>query len=360
MKQIKIILFLCMVLSSAYAQERVPAEAKIAFTASDLQFSDIKLQVNRVWPERKLTDTLRLSSTGQVLKIRDALPAVYTISTRKPYSNATLIVTKDAIIQVDFKATGLEVKGGTLQTMLQQHQQQLAPIEKKWQELGSQYGNEKDMEKKIVIEKEVKQIAAQVNAAKIDFIRKNSQNVLGAWLADQNTYAFGADALHTLMPLFEKQDWASVSYLKLKAKLAEYEAGLMRGKKAPAFALKSIGGSVVSLEELMKGRQYLLVDVWASWCTPCRVENRKLAPYYAELTKKGIAVVSVSVDEDPEAWKSAVKADKIPWTQLVSDQAMKGKFVEMYKVKSLPSTFLIDKDGVIVQQNASIEDLLKL
>ncbi len=134
----------------------------------------------------------------------------------------------------------------------------------------------------------------------------------------------------------------------------------MTGQNAPAFALLSIDGKTVHLDSLLARNEYVLLDVWASWCTPCRAGNRKLAPHYAAFKNKGIEIVSVSVDEKDELWRKAVAADQIPWPQLIAPEGMKSSIVAAYKVKSLPATFLIGKTGKIIRQHIDISDLEKL
>jgi hypothetical protein len=78
---------------------------------------------------------------------------------------------------------------------------------------------------------------------------------------------------------------------------------------------------------------------------------------YNDLRKKGIEVVSISVDENKDAWTAAIDADKIPWMQLRTTDGMKGSVVTGFKVSSLPSTFLIDQQGIILKQNLTHEEL---
>lgn len=350
-------LFISMALP-ALAQERKQGVSKIRITAAS-KFNNTKLTIYQEWPVRKLIDTLHLKEGDQELHIIDSLPAVYSLSIRKPYASTNILL-DGGTTSVAFNDGETKVSGGKLEMKLQQHQATLAPLEKEWQGLGNQYIKETDMEKKIILEKKTYIVANSVSKERLRFVQENSTNTAGAWMAQSYAYAWTAEALKILSPLFQKQQWAKATYQQLSAKLEAFNAVQMTGKKAPEFTLTSMQGISVSLDSILKKNEYVLIDVWASWCTPCRVTNRKLAPEYAELKKKGIEFVSISVDEDPAAWKKAVLADKIPWMQLLSDKAMKGNFAAAYQVQTLPSTFLVNKQGVIIKQHVEIADLKKL
>lgn len=344
---------------NATAQERKPEKTMLMINSLSHQ-PDAKVTVYREWPTRKLMDTANLQNGNLTLTITDELPAVYSVQMRKPYAGATIFLDKQGARIVFGKDLAVTVNSNKHQQSLRELETGLAPIEKEWQQVGQQYVEEKDMEKKILLEKKSAEFAHEVGRRKLDFVKKNSGNITGAWLAYNNAFAWGSEDLNVLVPLFKNQAWAQKTFEKLLEKLAEKNATLMIGKNAPMFTLTSIKGNSVALDSILRNNEYVLVDFWASWCTPCRSTNRKLAPLYAELKKKGIEFVSISVDEDKTAWEKAVVADKIPWMQLLSTGGMKGECVKEYKVQVLPSTFLINKQGVIVQQHLEIADLQKL
>lgn len=350
-------LYISMVMPSL-AQQRIKGNSKLHLTASS-RFNNAKLSVYQEWPMRKLIDTLRLKEGQQEFMLPDSFPAVYSLSVRKPYASTTILL-EGAAADITFSDAETKVTAGPLEMSLQKHHASLAPLEKEWQALGTQYGKETDMEKKILLEQKIKVIADKVMQERILFVKQNHQNTAGAWMASSYAFAWSPAALKELTPLFQKQAWANATYTQLAAKLGEHNSIQMAGKKAPSFTLPNMKGTAVSLDSILQKNEYVLIDVWASWCTPCRVGNRKLAPVYEKFKKKGIEFVSISVDEHHESWEKAVIADKIPWMQLLSDNAMKGNFAAQYQVKSLPTTFLLNKQGMIIKQQVEITDLEKL
>lgn len=116
------------------------------------------------------------------------------------------------------------------------------------------------------------------------------------------------------------------------------------GVAAPEIRLTDLQGKPFLLSAL-KG-QVVLVDFWASWCMPCRVANPSLVRLHKAYAPKGLQLVSVSVDEDRQAWTRAVKADNLVWTQLI-DEPSSQSAAAAYRVQYIPNAFLIDKKGLV-------------
>ncbi|MBX2930554.1 MAG: TlpA family protein disulfide reductase [Chitinophagaceae bacterium] len=115
------------------------------------------------------------------------------------------------------------------------------------------------------------------------------------------------------------------------------------GVTAPDISLKNPNGKVVSLSSL-KGK-VVLIDFWASWCGPCRTANKHLKKLYETYKEKGFEIYSISCDYTEKPWLRAIKADKITWTQVYDEASI---VANKWRIAYLPSTFLLNKDGVIV------------
>jgi len=129
---------------------------------------------------------------------------------------------------------------------------------------------------------------------------------------------------------------------------------LGKGQVSPKFSgYENYKGGLTSLDDL-KGK-YVYIDVWATWCGPCKVE----IPFLKEVKKayhdKNIEFVSISVDKakDNEAWKKMVEEKELGGIQLFADNDWNSDFVKEYKVNSIPRFLLIDPEGNIVSSDAS-------
>lgn len=130
------------------------------------------------------------------------------------------------------------------------------------------------------------------------------------------------------------------------------------GSKAPEISLPNAKGEIVKLSSL-RGKVVLL-DFWASWCGPCRQSNRKMTPVYKEYKSKGLEVLAVSIDGNTNAWSNAVQQDKTEWLQVIDVKAERGnELTRTWNLQYIPSTFLIDKEGLIVTVGPGKDELEK-
>jgi peroxiredoxin len=191
-----------------------------------------------------------------------------------------------------------------------------------------------DLEKRIII---------------TDFVKKYPSSAVSSW-AVSVYYAF-EPKLNELVPAYyslSKQNQQSI-YGKSIAETIETAKKTAIGKLASDFTLNDINGNSVSLSSY-RGK-YLLVDFWASWCGPCRVENPNVVNAYATYRSEKFDILGLSLDNNPESWKKAIKSDRLMWTQVSDLKGWESQIVINYGIKGIPFNMLLNKDGIIIAKN---------
>lgn len=118
---------------------------------------------------------------------------------------------------------------------------------------------------------------------------------------------------------------------------------------APDFSAPNPDGKSISLKASLG--KVTLVDFWASWCNPCRVENPNVVALYNEFHSKGLNIISVSLDKDAKKWKEAIAKDKLTWNHVSNLKFWEEPIALAYGVKSIPATFLLDEKGTIIAKD---------
>lgn len=120
---------------------------------------------------------------------------------------------------------------------------------------------------------------------------------------------------------------------------------LAKGEPSPEFTCRDVEGKEVSLTDLA-GR-YVYVDIWATWCRPCRAEQPYLEQLIRQYEGKNVVFVSISTDRDQEAWEKLVKTEQLKGIQLYGGKG--NSFIEAFVVRSIPRFILLDREGKIIE-----------
>lgn len=135
--------------------------------------------------------------------------------------------------------------------------------------------------------------------------------------------------------------------------------GVSIGEVAPDFTIDSPEGNKISLASL-RGN-YVLIDFWASWCGPCRMENPNVVKMYNKYKDKGFTIFGVSLDDNKSAWLAAIQKDGLTWNHGSELKKWNSPVAQTYGISAIPATYLLDKEGKVIAKNlrgAALENKL--
>lgn len=227
-------------------------------------------------------------------------------------------------------------------------------------ELGALYRKIKSGKLK---EEEKAALTAELNkkdSLGMEFIYKllsdNMNNAVGVHLLPGFSSAFDLPKVKALLDKVPAQYANSESIVSLKEYIETAQKTEV-GQKFVDFTMDSPEGTPVKLADEIAKNKLTLIDFWASWCGPCRAEMPNVVETYNAYKAKGFGIVGVSLDEKKDAWTGAIKNMNMTWTHMSDLKGWQNAGAQLYGVRSIPSTVLVDQNGVIIARNLRGEEL---
>lgn len=123
------------------------------------------------------------------------------------------------------------------------------------------------------------------------------------------------------------------------------------GDYAPTFTAPTPDGATLNINDI--DAKVTILDFWASWCGPCRKENPNVVKMYNQYHDKGLEIVGISLDkaQQKDRWLKAIEQDGLTWKHVSNLQGWQEPIAQTYGVRSIPATYILDKDGKIVAKN---------
>lgn len=156
--------------------------------------------------------------------------------------------------------------------------------------------------------------------------------------SDMETYRILHDGLNEKYP--------NSSYVQAFTSRYKELSKLAIGSEAPDILMNTPSGEALSLSSL-RGK-VVLIDFWASWCKPCRMENPNVVKLYNKYKNKGFEILGVSLDREKSAWEQAIKDDNLTWKHISDLAFWNSTVVKQYNITGVPYTVLVDKEGKII------------
>lgn len=142
------------------------------------------------------------------------------------------------------------------------------------------------------------------------------------------------------------------SYFKSFEKKVNKIKSVSFGSVAPEIILSDTAGKDIALSSL-RGK-YVLLDFWAGWCGPCRMENPNILKNYLKYKDKGFEVYQVSLDRSRSDWVNAIKKDNLIWYNVSDLKYFQSEAASIYNIDRIPKGFLLDPNGVIIAKDTEL------
>ena len=190
----------------------------------------------------------------------------------------------------------------------------------------------------------------------LNFLKQNPDSDFSLMLLDGITGQKGFDAkmaseVFKLMPqaLLNKPTNTIMAQKitdKINTALNTFEPKI--GVKAPDFTAPNPDGEMITLSKILG--KVTILDFWASWCRPCRIENPNFVKIYDQYHAKGLEIISVSLDRNnqKQRWVEAIEKDQLNWYNVSNLKFWQDPLAQLYNVSSIPATFILDKKGIVL------------
>lgn len=188
------------------------------------------------------------------------------------------------------------------------------------------------------------------------FIKNNPNSIVSVSNLSGYTSTWGKSVVAPLYANFSTENKNSL-YGKDIAAYLKLNKDLKVGDHYADFSQQSSSGKMVKLSDY--SGKIILLEFWGSWCIPCREGNPELVKTYNQFKEKGFEIVGVAADSEKSDWLKAIKQDKLLWPQVCDLKGDENDVVLMYGVNKFPSSFLIDKKGIIIAQDLRGKELQK-
>jgi len=254
----------------------------------------------------------------------------------------------------------LIIGGGRLQELRNQFRLEELEIKEFCDSMRTEYEKLYDIKTsfgRLQVQTLLTQLDTLYDQAEERFIRQHDNIVSASLVYYRMHQLFGRKCLHQKYELLGEH--AKQSYFgKQLLPLVEKERRIIVGGIAPDFQMETPEGKSISLHSIKA--KVKIVDFWASWCGPCRAANPHLRDLYQKYKSKGLEIVGVSLDVKRDAWKKAMKEDRIEWIQISDLKGWNSVASDLYDIHGIPCIFILDEENRILGARVWGEEVDKI
>lgn len=267
------------------------------------------------------------------------------------------VVSVDSFSNVTVKGSAAHAEYLKLQALAKPYQEKMEPLYPLYSHFAKAKENKAREKVESVIDSLEKLMLEKVYA---EYVRKNPSSRLAMYALQQYAgWELDSAKIERLEPLFAalsepNKKLPSADVFRRNLDIAKNTA---IGKIAMEFTQNDTLGIPVSLSSF-RGK-YILIDFWASWCGPCRVENPNVVKVFQKYRDKGFHIIGISLDRpgQKEKWMKAIHDDNLTWTQLSDLKFWDNEVAKQYGIQAIPQNLLLDPEGRIIAKNVRGDEL---
>jgi len=218
------------------------------------------------------------------------------------------------------------------------------------------------------LEEQLDEMKVKFNNFQIDYTKSNPDSYISAMVLIQliTNKVIENEEAYEIYKGFSKTIKKTKSAIKINQLVSPVESqGLEEadedsevnvGEKAPDFSAPSVDNEAIALSASLG--KLTILDFWASWCGPCRIDSPNLVRVHNTFKNNGLAIVGISLDKSKESWEKAIDNDKLDWIHVSHLKRWDDPIAATYGVNSIPQLFLLDENGNVIAKERHANDFI--
>lgn len=354
----KVLFLLATILSTLAFSQKKEKLFSFRITGSIKNYEGRTLYLHHVWKEKEYSDSVKVKDGKFIFNLKSAEPNLYWFNTT-PYVNAQpnlqffvdqgdLIASLDADSLIYSKVTGGPTQKDYLEYKMMINK--FVATQMKMQAGYTEAMQKNDQAAMESIRNEFQNLNGQFISGMKDFVKSHPKSVVSGFIVynDMNNPAVPFEQVVEALDAIDKSI-KDTRFVQLATKRVDSMKGTMIGFKATDFSQAAPDGKMIKLSDFTG--KYVLVDFWASWCGPCRMENPNVVAAFNKYKDKNFTILGVSFDSNKEKWLEAVQKDNLTWQHVSDLKGWGNEAGKIFSITSIPQNLLIDKEGKIVAKN---------
>lgn len=295
--------------------------------------------------------TTTFSTPDFILEGNVSEPVVAQIVVEK-YSGGFILLaepgnTYEALLTNDASAY---IHGGKLHDEWQKYLKHQMQMRQKKEDLNGRYETlraENKYRSASAVNDTLQRLSQQIGMETTDFLRRHD-DLITAYTLQENALQKGLEESRQMYNMMGPGAKATLSARIMKERIERMEKSVA-GKMAPDFTLTDPQQRSLTMSKVKA--KLKIIDFWASWCGPCRLNNPLLRKLYEEYHNKGLEIIGVSLDNSSDRWKDAIEKDGLNWINVSSLKGWKCPVARQYSVTGVPAVFVLDEENRIIATN---------